>query len=761
MGFIIPPEPGTPAALVQGLVAIALLSAAALATGHGVLALLGLAPDPPRRLALAPFAATLVWALSGNLLVRFGLTMAQATPWIGAASLALAGPGLVSLARRRPRWGAVATLAAGTGLAVGLVAWPYVARGLTAHVGSPNTDTVYISATAAAYWHYGLDGTAPRPPYFERLASHLAGLGPARNHSYVLLALFSPLVEAGEPVFVRNLLACWSLVLLGSSLAFYWMSWHAPGTGPGRPGPVVAYAVLALSLGWAAVPTLIGNWDNALLTPVGPVLAGLVAEARPGWGAPVFLGTTAAFGVYTYPEVAPFLAGILLPFYLPPAAGAPARRVLVGYGLAAGIALVLLAPGVEPIWRFLDRQRAAAVAPGMRPGGTFAAGLATLPGDPSAWWALGAEHGGRPETAWPAVSGALLAALVLTGVLRLARRRDWRPVVALGLMTAGLVYFMLVDRYGYAAYKLLTVGSWLVGHGLVAGCVAVTAAAGTGPRAGERLRRAAALGALAVLLAACVVASERRRFEVYFREDFLPSRPSLAALVRLRAAAASQPPTDVLVTGALANPFTLPWILYALRDTSLRGYQDPSLEYLVPGGAPWPDGPPPGGILLSPGEARGAARRFTTGEFTLVDLASSAVIVSVESPNGLEAWGTWLGTEPITISVIAGPELPVALTFEARPGPSRPESARRRLVLQAGGREVGRVEIDRPTRVALPFVTRGGRETIALSTPEVPTVSVLANGDTRPLLASVRHLRVAVARSGDRGTAHERRRFGR
>jgi hypothetical protein len=111
--------------------------------------------------------------------------------------------------------------------------------------------------------------------------------------------------------------------------------------------------------------------------------------------------------------------------------------------------------------------------------------------------------------------------------------------------------------------------------------------------------------------------------------------------------------------------------------------------------------------------------------------------------------------------VIAGPELPVALTFEARPGPSRPESARRRLVLQAGGREVGRVEIDRPTRVALPFVTRGGRETIALSTPEVPTVSVLANGDTRPLLASVRHLRVAVARSGDRGTAHERRRFGR
>ncbi|MGH7265646.1 MAG: hypothetical protein ACREMB_12460, partial [Candidatus Rokuibacteriota bacterium] len=738
------PEPGTPAALVQGLVAIALLLAAALATGLGVLALLRLAPDPSRRLVLAPFAATLVWALSGNLLVRFGLTMAQATPWIGAASLGLAVPGLVSLARRRPRPVVVATLAGGIGLAVGLVAWPYFARGLTAHVGAVNPDTAYITATATAYWHYGLDGTAPRPPYFERLAPHLNGLGPARNHSYVLLALFSLLVRAGDTLFVRNLLACWSILVLACSLAFYWMSWRtawrATDTPPGRPGALVAYVVLTVAVGWAAVPALVGNWDNALLVSVGPVLAGLVAEARRGSGFPLFLGATAAYGVYTYPELAPILGLILLPLYLPPPAEVAPRRLVLGYAAAAGIALVVLAPGVKPLWRFVEGQRAAAVAPGMRPGGAFAAGLATSPGDPSAWWALGAEHGARQDARWPRVYGTLLAGLVLTGVLRLARHGHWRQVAAFGLMTGGLVYFMLVDRYGYAAYKVLTVGWWLVGHGLVEGGVAVLAAAGAGPGPLGLFRRRAAVGALALLFVACIVASERRRVVEYFQESVLPSQPSLAALARLRSAAASQPATDVLVTGALDHPFALPWIFYALRDTPLRAYHEATRPHPVPGGAPWPEGPLPRSLLLPSPDVRGVPHRFTTGEFALVDLASSAVIVHVESPNGLERWGTWLGTEPITISLLGGAALPVALTFEARPGPSRPESARRRLVLRAGPRELGRLEIDRPTSVAFRFVTRGGRETVALSTPDTPTVAAMPNGDTRPLLVSIRHL---------------------
>jgi hypothetical protein len=92
---------------------------------------------------------------------------------------------------------------------------------------------------------------------------------------------------------------------------------------------------------------------------------------------------------------------------------------------------------------------------------------------------------------------------------------------------------------------------------------------------------------------------------------------------------------------------------------------------------------------------------------------------------------------------VGGPGQALELSFEAAPGPSRPESPRRTLVLRTGDRLLGRVEIDRPTRVAIPFVTVGSREVLALSTPETPTLTVQPNGDTRPLLVSIRALTIA------------------
>jgi hypothetical protein len=118
------------------------------------------------------------------------------------------------------------------------------------------------------------------------------------------------------------------------------------------------------------------------------------------------------------------------------------------------------------------------------------------------------------------------------------------------------------------------------------------------------------------------------------------------------------------------------------------------------------------------------------------------LVERIDNPNGLEGWGGWLGTGPITISLLAGPGRALTLSFEAAPGPSRPETSRRTLVVQAGARPLGRLEIDGPTRVAIPFVTTGSREVLTLSTPDLPTVAVAPNGDTRPLLVSIRELTV-------------------
>jgi hypothetical protein len=751
------PEPATLAAFVAGLLAFAALVALGTVAGGGALVLLRFPADPMRRWLLAPFVATALWALTGNLLVRTGLTLARAAPGVLAVSLAVAAIGLVSLRPRlRP-----AALVGGLALVAGLLTWPLFVRGLTAHLGSGNLDTFHYTTAAAALWRYGLDSPSAPVPFFDRYAPYARALIEGRNHAFVLLGLLSLFVEPGEPMFVRNLFVGWSVFVLACTLAYYRLTWQLTWPGSrrlawGRPGPWAStflYVVSTAGIGWALVPALVGNWDNALLVAVGPVLAGLAREPPGRLGHGVLLGATLAYAVYAYPELAPFLALFALPLHFAPLTSPRTRRPLLGaHAVAAVTAVALVAPGFATLWRYVRSQLALSGAPaGARPGGPFAGGLASRPWDLTGWWALGGEHGGSPDGSWPWACALLLTALLVLGVVRLARHGEWGEVLALAVMAASLAYFLGLQRYGYAGYKLLSVGAWLVGRGLVEGGAGVLAAAHARHAGAGRASwwAAATTGVVALGLVGGLVASERHRFRLFFGEALFRGQPSVGALARLRSAAAGQPPMDLLLDRPFDDYVTLPWIYYALKDTALSPYHAAPLR--VPGGAVRPPAASfPPGLLAPAGDVVLGRRLFETREYALVDLPSSVIVQGLESPNGLEAWGTWLGTQPITISLMAGPELPVALTFEAAPGPSRPESARRRLVLQAGGREVGQVEIDRHARVALPFVTRGGRETVALSTPDPPTVAVMPNGDTRPLLVGIRKLEVA-ARSGVSG----------
>jgi hypothetical protein len=116
--------------------------------------------------------------------------------------------------------------------------------------------------------------------------------------------------------------------------------------------------------------------------------------------------------------------------------------------------------------------------------------------------------------------------------------------------------------------------------------------------------------------------------------------------------------------------------------------------------------------------------------------------MGMDNPNRFEPWGTWLGTEPIIVALNAPRGRHLALAFAAAPGPSRPGTDRRTLVLASGPHEIGRVEIDGPARVVFPFVTAGGRETLSLSTPDTPTRARMPNGDLRPLLVKIENLRI-------------------
>ena len=749
------PEPGSAAAVLHGVVLFLILLTAGFSVGLGLLSLLRVPADPIRRLLLGPYAATLFWALSGTLCVRLGASTRAAAPWIVGASAVLAVAGMLNFWRARRRFASAkaAGYVAALLVAFALTALPYFQRGLAAHLGSPNLDTVNYTSVSAAMWRYGLDAPPNVPQYFDRLRTSVFRLGEGRNNTFVLLGLFSMLEDPGEPLFVRNLFVCWSLLVLVFTLAYYRTTWNAPDNPGAEPITFFSllYVVLTVGLGWATIPAFVGNWDNALLVSLGPALAGLAAEwSRQQSHAPLLLGANLAFGVYTYTELAPLASLFVLPQFVRNLLPRPTRAATaIRYASAIAVALILLAPAANPLWTYFQHQRAAAAKiTGVRPGGSFAGGLALRADDPSAWWALGAEHGLTPGFAgrWAAIA---LTALTFGGLVHLVRRKRWAELVSLGLVTLSISYFIFVDAYGYAIYKILSVSWWIVGLVVTEG---FAVAFFSGRRSSAAFPRAALRGAtttaLVLLILACLVLSRDNRTASYFPGWTFERQPTIAALVRLKAAASRLPPTDTLVPDVTGDGLVTPWIFYALKDSPLRLYHGPAVRTSVVAGAKWAVSDVlPATTLLSVADLDGGRLRFRTPEFALVESDSVVVIERIGSPNGHEAWGTWLGTKPITISFWAMPGREVALTFDAEAGPSLPQRTRRRLTIVTSSGQRSQLEFDRKGTIVFPFVTRGGNEALTVSTPDAPTVSVLPNGDIRPLLVGVRNLDLTFRRA--------------
>lgn len=729
---------------VQGILVLVTLMVFGSAAGYGLLSLARFPADRRCRLLLAPIAVTILWALSGDLLVRLGWTMAQLTGplWGVSILLALTGACYMLADRASALDGRTVLATIGAAAITVLVMGRPIARGLFAHMGPLNTDTFLYSALAAAYWDRGLGSDGPFAVFYQQLDHYLLLLGAARNHTFVLLDFLSPLIEAGEPIFVRNLFECWMVFVATTAAAYYLLvSRPSPATPMGR---TLAYMGLFMGLGWAFVPAAVGNWDNALFVGLVPVLAGLSYEPARARTA-VALGVVLAYAFLTYPELCPIAAVVAAPFFvlrLRHGTALRGRLVLVYLG-ALLVAGILILPAARAIWDYVFFQLSTAVSSN-RPGGAFSIGLLDRWWHPGSWWAMGPDQ--HAPAGW---SGAALAALLTLGTavgfIR-AWRQPRRPEPWAGtVLLAAVLYFLVREQYAYGVYKILSVSWWLVALLTLDGVEALGRR--LLPRAELRWRRALAGSAVAVIVVASL-AAVMRNWEYRFPPSLDGILPSPDQLVELRDRARRQPAGDVLITGQLATAPALPWVWYVLRSTPLRVFVPTTPLPPLPAVLAWTGAASPPVTLRASNERQADdALLFETPRFVLLELKDRAWLSGMESPNGVETWGTWLGTQDITIDIKAESATVVTIGFNADPGPSRPESPERELVLLAGDREVARVRIDKSQRVALNAPVAAGATRLRLRCVDTPTVAAMPNGDERTLLVMIRELSVHTDRA--------------
>jgi hypothetical protein len=197
---------------------------------------------------------------------------------------------------------------------------------------------------------------------------------------------------------------------------------------------------------------------------------------------------------------------------------------------------------------------------------------------------------------------------------------------------------------------------------------------------------------------------------------------------------------------------TAPWINYAARSTALTLFRLDHLRIPMHGSRPWPrDDPPRLAAVLAPAARAwlyaGLPRHFETPEFSLVAPAGGIVLEDVTNPNGVEAWGMWLGTAPATLTVVADRDARAALTLDAVAGRSLGRSVPRTLVLRGEGGDLARGTLRRRGRLRLEFDARRGRNVLALAATDPPTRSL--PHDPRARIVGIRALAVAPAAAGD------------
>jgi hypothetical protein len=466
------------------------------------------------------------------------------------------------------------------------------------------------------------------------------------------------------------------------------------------------YAVIG---GWAPNALNIGGLDNLLFLSLFPFLVvRLELYGNKSWSTSLGLAVVASSVFYAYPDGVAIAGVMFLPFFCESLwsgmyrRGATWRRYLI----SACLVVVLISPYVRESFIFLLDEISIGMSKGAA--GTFP-GLLSPPFLP-AMFAFGPEYGTIRYSPHHMVLPIIMLAFVVLGTVAWIKRRN-------SLILTFLIFIMMaiwqgsLVQFDYGLYKILFIGSLIWIPALFRGGTALTNLVPTSPRP-----FAVTLGTF-IFFGGVLV----QRIEQYAK---IPHRQVIpikwySELADLRDKVGNRP-VLLICDNAFSQDYVFDqeWAVFFLREINLKvpkffGYLGAELyEPLMQRAKSTSE---PAAFVLVNERMEDAV--WQNHRFSLLELGSQPIVISVQAPNGLEKLNgkpiVWLGKNATRFFIVS--KIAQTATFSAGecltdPGP--PEDKDRQIRISTDGNVwqahvSGTLSIEVPLKPGLNFLDIG------------------------------------------------------
>ena len=491
----------------------------------------------------------------------------------------------------------------------------------------------------------------------------------------------------------------------------------------------LAAGLLAVIGGWAPNALNIGGLDNLLFLSLFPFLVVRLELYRFGsksWSTSLGFAVLASSVFYAYPDGLTIAGVMFLPFFCGSLWSGMFRRegAWRWYLISACLVLVLISPYLRGAFFFMLGEISIGMSKGAA--GTFP-GLLSPPFLP-AMFAFGPEYGTIMYSPHHLVLPIIMLAFIGLGTAAWIRRRK-SLILTCSIFIMMAIWQGWFQQFDYGLYKILFIGSMIWIPSLFRGGTAV---ANFVPRP----RRAFAVALGAIIFFSGALAQRVEHYAKIPHMQVIPIRwySDLAHL----GSKVGKRPVLLVCDNAFSQDYVFDqeWAVFFLRHVNLKipeyfGYLGAKLyEPLMQRAKSISE---PAAFVLVNKRIEGAV--WQNHRFSLLELGSQPILISVQAPSGLERLNSkpivWLGNKATRFFIVS--RIAQAATFSAGEcvtGPSRLEDKDRQIRISIGGNVF---QADASGTLSLEVPLKAGLNFLDIVRQDSPTVSEQPNGNAKEL----------------------------